>query len=371
MDRFLEIANDPIRYLKEELDGSDRKLAVTFSGIFPLELLDAMGFRAVWLPPILQSQYKQADSMVQVFMCSRARSFVDVVAGHVLPVAAIGAVIDCDAKDVIPGVLKSGGYDIPVSTLRVPISMEGSLAMDFAVNSVRQWVQEAPAVFNRTFDFELLARSCVIRSKVRSKITELFQGIGTDVDPVFAYSAAVSSQVMGPEAFLNALNARPWPKPDERKGVPIILSGSELPHINIVRDLTTLGANILLDDTETGVRAASRPECQAQNEGDKIDTDRMLEAIGAGMIFQKHGPTKVTTAGTRLQGLVSSSMNRGVKVAILGLFKFCDPHAFEAPSIIEQFRMAGIRTLVIEVDKEKGLSAREKTRVQTLLESME
>lgn len=375
MDRFLEIAKDPLAYLKKEVGTAKQGLALTFSGIFPLELLDGMGFRAAWLPPILRNRYTRADSMIQVFMCSRARSFIDVVAGQDIPVAATGAVIDCDAKDVIPGILNAGGHKIPSVTLRVPIRMDRSGSVDFSINAVKQWVQEAQQVFGRKIDAGMLARSCNLRAKTRTRLTEMFHGIGTKVDQVFAYAAAVSSQVMEPQAFLDALDAAPWPKPAKKTAIPILLSGSELPHIALVQDLDAMGARIVVDDTETGIRAASRPaehpHCNDADTRKSFDLEGLLEVIGAGMVFRKHGPTKVIPAGQRMQGLVSSAMHRGVRVVILSLFKFCDPHAFEAPAMIAQFKMAGIRCLVIETDREKGLLAREKTRVQTILESVE
>ncbi len=373
---FLEIARDPIGYLQSWAKGSTRELALTFSGLFPLELLDAMGFHGVWLPPVLRNRYNRADTMLQVFMCSRARSFVDVVAGSELPVAAIGAVTDCDAKDVIPGVLHAGGCETPVVTLRMPIRVDTPAAVDFAVNGVRHWVAEAEHAFNRRLDPDLLAGACALRLRTRQRLSEMFQKLGTEVDPVFAYSAAVSAQVMEPEAFLHALDAAPWPKPDhKRRMIPVLMSGSELPNIKIIEDLAGLGALIVLDDTETGTRAASRPVqhpgCQDAETPPPPDLDGLLEAIGAGIVYKKHGPTKVSPAGNRIQGIVSAALDRGVQAAVLGLFKFCDPHAFEAPALIEQLKMAGIHSIVVETDKETGLLARERTRLQTLLEIVE
>jgi len=372
MDEFFEIARSPLTYLKQTVDSDN--LAISFSGVFPLELLDAMGFRAVWLPPVMRVRYTRADSLLQVFMCSRSRSVVDVLAGQDLPIAAVGAVTDCDAKDVIPGVLEAAGVRVPVVTLRVPIRVDHSAAVDLSIAAVKQWVQEARQAFGRDLDPGLLARSCALRARVRQRITEVFEGIGRDVDPVFAYAVAISSQVMPPDKFLRLLGAGPWPKPS-RGGVPTLLTGSELPNLAMVEDLQDLGALIVADDTETGVRAASRPaehpHCDDWETRSSFDTEGILEVIGAGMVFRKHGPTKVTAPGSRLQELVGLCMHRGVKAAVFGLFKFCDPHAFEAPELIEQMKMAGVRSLIIEVDKEKGLLARERTRVQTLMESVE
>ena len=373
---FIDIARDPLAWLKKDAEASDKGLALTFSGIFPLELLDGMGFRSVWLPPILRNRYTKADSMIQTFMCSRSKSFIDVLAGEDIDVAAIGAVTDCDAKDVIPGILEAGGNRVPSVTLRVPIRMDSSLSVDYSFNAVKQWVIEAQEVFGRKINAKLLAQSCALRTEARAKITSLFEGIGTEVDPVFAYAAAISSQVMEPQAFLDALGEGPWPKPENtRKMVPILLSGSEMPHIALIEELADMGAMVVLDDTETGSRASSRPakhpHCDDAETRDSFDLEGLLEVVGAGLVFRDHGPTNVVSAGTRMQTIVSSAMHRHVKVAILGLFKFCDPHAFEAPSMIDQLKMAGVRSLVIETDKEKGLLAREKTRVQTLLESVE
>ena len=364
MQDLIEVARDPIGYVKRHSSEEGRPLSVTNSSLFPLELLDGLGFYSVWLPPVVQSAFKTADRWIQVFMCANSKSFVDIVGSKQLPIKLVGVPIDCDAKDVILGVLDVAGVDIPELQLKQPIEITSEHAPEYMYKALKDLIKRAESL-GLTLNKDRLIESCKLREMARERLRGYFKNIGDGVDPVFAYSAAVAYQVMPPEDFLKALPDDPPVK--EPSGPRMMLSGAEIPSIEYIKKLQEFGVWIVADDTDTGSRSASveLKDCEYAP-----DVDAALQVIARALIERRHGPTKAGHMQMRVKGIVSEAIKKRVSAVVFLTFKFCDPHAFEIPGIIRMLEGAGIKNLVIEVEKEKTIMPREANRIQTLVESI-
>ena len=94
-----------------------------------------------------------------------------------------------------------------------------------------------------------------------------------------------------------------------------------------------------------------------------------LKAIADSLVLRPlHSPERFVTG--RPAAVADRAREAGAKAAILLHYKFCDPSAFEAPSLVAALRQAGIPSVVLEVDRQPGLSGGDRTRVQTLLEAL-
>ena len=362
---FLEVASDPIAYLSRHTREVGLPVAITNSPLFPLELLDGLGMYSIWLPPVVRPAYVNADRWVQVFMCARAKSFLDIASGRQFPVALIASPIDCDAKDVTLGILQAAGIKTPLLQFRQPIRLDSPSSMQFMYDGLRQVLEDAEKL-GLAFSESLFFESCRLREEARKRLRQVFDGIGREFDPVLAYAAAISYQVMRPQEFLEAFSLSELA--NSRDGLEVFLIGSELPSLAYVQTLHDMGALVVADDTWTGSRAASMRMRLEDCQGDSLEL--ALQGLAQALLEMRHGPTKVGHMSERIKTLVSKGVAKGARAAIFLLFKFCDPHAFEAPELIEAFKGVRIRSLVIEVEKEARLVERERTRLATLIESL-
>jgi benzoyl-CoA reductase/2-hydroxyglutaryl-CoA dehydratase subunit BcrC/BadD/HgdB len=343
---------DPTRIINSR---KDRPLAVVFSSYFPLEILDAFGFYAVTLPNIPITELPNAEAGLESFVCHPVRSWLEVLLGGEIRPALVVTQSGCDARVVLCGVIREALGDVPCLTLSLPIVANDEKAATMAKNALLSFSKDVEDLFQKKLDLERLVDAIAKRQEVRSRCFRVFSSL-EEYDSTEAYKYAIASQIFPPDEFL----ALPLPKKALSNGVYALLSGSSIPSVRFIEDIKSLGIKIAVDDTCTGIRQASR-----QVEEDKD----LFYAIAKSIIFRRfHGPTMVCK--TRQADVVGLAKEKDVKLAILFIYKFCDPHFFEAPALCETLRNAGIFPISIEVDSGEGLLERNKTMLKSALESL-
>ena len=357
-------ANDPVATLNSRVQASGKPLGLAFSSYFPLEVLDALGLEGAFVPPVPKPDYPEAEAIFQAFVCNCMRSAADTILAGGLDVGLLAATTGCDSRLALATTLRTAGVDAPVAMFRLPVIVGSPIAIKQAGAALIEFCAESGTAIGSDLDKDALVLACREREKVRIRLANLFDGLGNNgTGASTVYTAAVAAQVMAPGEFLQAADGDLPVVDNVPTGARILLSGSSIPSPKIFEDLESLGARVVVDDTCTGTRAACRRV-------GPLDGDP-LEAIGASLINRPlHGPTMMEPAHERIRQLVDTARARRVQAAILLHYKFCDPHAFEAPGLVKAFEDASIRCLVLEVDREPALAARDRTRVETLLEGI-
>jgi len=359
-------ASDPLGALESRAAYSGRRLGLAFSSYFPVEVMDALGLEGAWLPPVPRADYPRAESVLQAFVCNPVRSATDIVLGRDLPIGLLASTTGCDARTVLSGIFRTAGMEDPIVLLRLPVAVGTETTTRQFIDALRAFCDEAAGVLGHRIDMATLSESCSAREDVREKFRDLFLRLGDDdVYAPSVYTAAVAAQVMEPRAFLDALGSGPpaRARADDGDGVRVMISGSSIPSPRIIDDIESIGARITADDTCTGIRAACRTV--------KQDSDDLIEAIGKSIANRSHhGPVMLEPDHGRIHGVVDTARERKVEAVIMLHYKFCDPHSFEAPGLAKALDDVGIRSLMVETDRDKGLASRDRTRVQTLLEGI-
>lgn len=366
MNAILEhAARDPVGALRERAEASGQELALAFSSYFPLEVADAFALEGAWLPNLSAPDYPAADAELQSFVCNPVRGAVEAVLTAGLPIGLIATTTGCDARLAMGGVFRQEGVAAPTVMLRLPVMTGVGASLRQAASALRSFRDEAEAALDRRLDPEVLRESCATRQAVRERVADLLDRMGDGVGAVFAYTAALASQVLAPGAFLDAMRGVPDVPRPPTKGIRTLVSGSSLPSLQIIEDLESLGAVVAADDTCTGSRGASRRVEMGR------DDDDLLDAIAASLVGRPlHGPVMVEPGAARVERVVSLARRREVRAAVFLRFKFCDPHAFEVPTLRRALEEVGVACLDLEVDREPGLSPRDRMRVQTMLEAL-
>jgi len=356
-DRLRPAAQNPIEALRER--ARNTPLGLAFSSYFPLEVLDAMGLEGASMPNRPAPDYPAAEAELQTFVCNPVRAAVDTVLSAGLPVGLIATTTGCDARLAIGSVL-GARYSAPAVMLRLPVKLGSVAALRQAEAALAAFCRDAEAALGRALDPDRLAQACTQREAVRVRLTDLFEGLGERTSAMHAYAAALASQVMSPSQILELLDD-PGESGAMRSGPRILLSGSSIPSLQFIADIESLGAVIAADDTCTGVRGACR---RVHPRGDDL-----LNAIARSVLERPvHGPVLVQEPHLRAAHLASLARSRRVQAVVFCCYKFCDPHAFEIPGLRAALQRDGIPSVVVEADREPGLAARDRMRVQALLE---
>jgi benzoyl-CoA reductase/2-hydroxyglutaryl-CoA dehydratase subunit BcrC/BadD/HgdB len=362
IETILNAARRPLEALSARARASGRPLGLALTACFPVEVLDALGLEGALLPALPRDGFPAADAVLQSYTCACVRSIADELLSGSLPVGLLAGTSGCDAQLAVGGALEGAGVKSPMVALRLPIAVGTPLATRRAEAAMAEFVERATAALGRPLDPARLEEAVAMRQQVRERVLALFAGMKDgSVDPALAYSAGIASWVMAPRELLDGL-ASP-PPAASAGGVPALLSGSVLPSPAVVDDLAAMGVRVVADDTETGSRGASRRVAR--------DGGSLLDAVARSTVDGiAHGPVRAEDGRTRIDRVVAAARKAGAKAAFLVNFKFCDPHAFEAPRLMAALRDAGIPSIVVEVDREPGLPSRERTRIQTLVEAV-
>jgi benzoyl-CoA reductase/2-hydroxyglutaryl-CoA dehydratase subunit BcrC/BadD/HgdB len=363
-DRLDVVADDPIAEARSRAALEGRALGLGLSSYFPLEVFDAFGLAGVRMLPRPMDGYPQADGVLQAFACAPVRSMLETLLQADLPIGLVGSTSGCDAVTTVPGILNAAMPSLPVVSLRLPIAVESEAADRHATLALLDLCREAEAILGRPLDLGTLETAVIEREAVRVRVGDLFGRLPLrDIPASRAYAAAIAAQVMAPRAFLALCDAA-FPAdaaPTGTDGIPILLSGELVPSVQWIRDLESLGAAIVSDDTNTGTRDAGRRV--------RRDPPNRLKAIAESLMHRPvHSPERFVSG--RPRGVAARAREAGVKAAILLHYKFCDPSAFEAPSLVAALKEVGIPSLVLEVDRQITMTGGDRTRVQTLLEAL-
>ena len=365
-DRLLVAARAPLEELAARSRESGKPLGIALTTYFPLEVLDAFGLEGALVPPLPREGFALADSVLQAFTCACTRSIADQVLVGGLPIGLIAGTSGCDAQTALTGVLAGAGVKVPIVALRMPIQVGTPSATRHVVAAVAELVERTALALGRPLDAAALDAACTMRQQVREYVTGLFAGLaGGQGTASAAYAAAMASWVMAPRDFLAAVGApgATTAAPAAGDRVRLLVSGSVLPSPQIIDDIEAMGGTIVLDDTETGARGASRRVTR--------DGGTLPDAIARSLVDgSEHGPVRHTPGRRRVEHVAAAARAARVKAALLVNYKYCDPHAFEAPALMASLKEVGIPSTLIEIDREPGLPPRERTRVQTLVEAV-
>lgn len=358
-ERLLEVARDPVANIRARVEREGRPLAIAMSSYVPLEVLDAFGCSAVRWGPVCED-FPRADGVMQAYACSFIRSALEMLLSRNLPAGLVATASGCDVLTAVPGMLSVARPDLATAHLRLPIRVDGAPARQQAVRALVAFCEEVRERLGAPLDLNRLDQAARSRQEVRNRIAACFAGLASGMfSAVPAYGAALAAQSMAPEEWLAAFpGASDLPSAD---GVPVLLSGETVPSLEVIEELQSLGLRIVADDTNTAAREASRRV--------HLEASDLVEAIAVSLVDRPwHSPERLVP--DRPAAVAARAREAEARAAILLHQKFCDPCAFEAPGLAAALREVGIPSLVLELDRQKGLTGGQRTRVQTLLESL-
>ncbi|KKM09065.1 hypothetical protein SY88_20645 [Clostridiales bacterium PH28_bin88] len=331
----------------------------------PEELIYAAGF----LPTRVTSRQEEitdADSFLQSYVCSFARSCLDQgLKGHYKYLDGLVGVHSCDTIRGIYGIWKR---NIPMrftAFLGLPIALDRPEARELVRQEFKALRRQLEEYTGKSITDESIRKAISIYNKNRRLLAQVaalrsdsarFLSGGEFLEVVNAgFSMPKEEHSALLRQLLTAVKNR---KEISRGKVRVLVSGSVMDDALILQLVEETGGAVVADDLCTGSRYFSTV---VSEEGDPLEAlvDHYFQKIFCACKFP------FARRKERLLRLVDEYHIQGV---ILLLQKFCDPHFWDLPALKAAFEERGIPLQLVEYEHRVGSPGVIKNRIQSLIE---
>jgi len=346
-----------------------RKVAGYMCTYTPVELLDAAGYVPVRILGRMGS-VSRADSHLQVFACSLARSALDMaLLGELDFLSLMVFSHTCDTMQNLVDIWAANISDTPVFTISTPVEVDTSHAHDFYRQELARMRRFLEAERGRAITDEELTASIRGYDEHRAMMRRLYALRRANPDRLSGrdmLSVVLSWFVMPREEHARILErlmedveSAEQTLIGDRPRVYVVGSVCSSPdYITVIEDAGCLVAG---DDLCTGSRAFLS---EAPPDGDPLDR------LGRMYLSRSPCPAKHCPGydpGTYILEQARESQAEGV---IFLLTKFCDPWAFDYTYVRERLSNAGMPSILLEIEQHVPPSEQLRTRVSAFAEML-
>lgn len=371
IDEFSAAAADSIGYAKRWKETTGRPVIGSFPMNFPVELVHAAGA----LPVIIQEAedpITDGEAAVFSFYCGYNRSVVDqALKGRFKFLDGIMFADHCVQLLGTADALRWHDPDMPILFNQFVASMDATWAVDEARNSLDRLRLDLDELLGVTVTDAALGASIELLNRNRQLIRRLYTLREEGKLPLTARElqhVIKSSMVMDRERhtrLLEQLVADCEANPaSPRSGMTVYLSGHlcQAPKLALLDLVESTGAVVVGDDLYHGWRYIST---------DVPETGDPLDAI-AHWYFERNRnvpcPTRADGDADWDDFLVRDVRRTGAEGLIVLVAKFCEPHMYYIPEILEAFEREGIALLKLETEHDGMPLEAFKTRIETFVE---
>ena len=252
--------------------------------------------------------------------------------------------------------------------LPMPHGVQNPPAYGYLTKELQTFKKSLEDWIGKPITDEALDHAIQVYNTNRRLLRQIFELRQSDHPPLSGLDAmylALSSQMVDKaehnvllEELLQRLRARPATNGNSH--LRLMLVGSENDDTTFVKMVEDLGADIVIDEHCTGTRYFWN-EVEPQ-------PDR-LAAIAARYIDRPPCPSKDWPARRRITHVLNLAKDYRVNGAVLIQQKFCDPHEFDMPAIVDALKKEGIPSYQLEFDVTLPLG-QFKIRIEAFLEML-
>lgn len=143
----------------------------------------------------------------------------------------------------------------------------------------------------------------------------------------------------------------------------VLIYGCEIDDVAFIQLVEDCGARVVMDDLCLGTRYYW---CDVENNGNLLDNlaSRYLDKVLCPRTFRGEKPEE------RFRYLVDYATEFKAKGIIFYIIRFCDSHAYDAPSLRDYLRQEGLPSLYVEDDYSLATIQPLKTRIQAFIEML-
>lgn len=361
---------DPLASLKKVSEQMGRTPVGLLCPAVPAEIPWALG-GLPFLIPAVSVPGGLADAALQSFCCIRVRSVAELILdGRMGDSAVIASVAgSCDSLQNMASVIRTLRPEARVSMFSLPIARRGESASDFTGSQIMRWADEMADLMGKpALTEDQFADSLEIWENLRAALMELEGLSAAGWLRRSSFLAVARAALMAPpdrslkwieEMRRTAEAADPEPPDDEQ--VRLGLVAGPLDHLGILSDMEDLGAHFVWDDSCTGTTLAAARA---------LGTGSALERLARRLTTEFICPVVFGSGSVRHRRFVDRMAERSARAALLLIWKFCDPHAFDNALFKRRFKEQNIPFLELELDPVMSSRGQMQTRCQAFLESL-
>ncbi len=143
-----------------------------------------------------------------------------------------------------------------------------------------------------------------------------------------------------------------------KKGLRLLVSGSVMDTIELVKTVEALGGSVVADDWCTGSKYFWNP-VESSSDPLRAICKRYLDKAPSSFMFKSKN---------RFAHTIQMAKQFKAEAAIIFSLKFCDTHLFDAPQLVEELEATGLPVLSLEWEHALSGVAQLKTRIEAFLE---
>lgn len=308
---------------------------------------------------------KLADIHLPINTCSFARSCFDsALKEDYTYLDGFITSSSCDNRDKIFDMWK---YHVKIPYLHfinTPHS-RSEAGYNFFYDEVLRFKKSLEEAFGTSISTRAIRNAIQVYNENRSLLRKVYDLREKDpplISGVEALEIVLSGMVMSKDKhsdlikqLLSTVANRPNPP---RKGVRLLVSGSIMDNVNLLKIVESVGGNVVADDWCTGSRYFWD---LVENDNDPISAiaRRYLGKIPSSfMLEQAEG----------FEHTISMARQFNVEAAIIFVLKFCDAHMFDAPQLIQRLKANNLPVLYLQWEHSLSGIAQLRTRIEAFME---
>lgn len=373
LSRFKDIVEDPVGSVKKFSESEKKPVFGYFCTYTPEEIIHAAGaipFRITGENRAVE----RADGHLQSYSCSLVRTGLDMallgkldfVEGTVFPHT-------CDSIQRLSDIWKVV-IGLPFhADVVLPVKLNTESARKYMIEEIERFKKSLEKHLSKTISDEDLKKSIAVYNEMRDNLARLYK-IKSDAPKSISardVSNCVKAAMYMPveehnrlmKELIEDLDAGAEKVLKEGDVPRVIFSGNLCVFPDVLDFVEDAGAYVVGDDMCTGYRYFV-----TKVDGKKLGKLGPIEALSDRIIERpicaaKHNPD--FDRGKFLKGLVDENRVDGV---IFLLLKFCDPHSFDYPYLVESLNEIGVPHILIEAEMDNPALGQLKTRMEAFVE---
>ncbi len=335
---------------------------IAASGALPVTLFGGRG----------QVEIDHADSHIQSFVCSIARSTLELgLAGHLGWLDGIVFPSICDVARNLSGVWQHNFPDTRVFYLHLPQNVESAAAAAYYRTELDRLGDYLAEATGQEVSDESLRSSIRCTNRNRTLLGEFAERRATEPErwPLsHLYALAGAGNVLPREEhnrlLERALELGETNSSPKRDLVRVALRGAfcEQPPLELLDVLEETGCAVIDDDFEIAARFFTAP---VEESGDPL-----AALVGAYLQAAVLSPVKHPGRRSRSDGLLGLCREKNIQGVIFASPKFCEPALYDSVLLKHALERAGIPSLEFEYEEKMTVFESVRMQAETFVESI-
>ena len=329
----------------------------------PIELIFACGYRPI---RIMGGRGKtdQCYNYLPEFICPfMKRAFERAIDGSYQKLSGIIQSYTCDAVCGCQGVWQNNFSNIPVHSVALPYN-DNEDSRNFYISEFQNLIKNMGKNYDEGLETALQEALNLYR-QIRENIQMIFSLCASgrlDLSSMQRWYMVQAGFVMEPGQYLACLDklleeANERAVADDPR-IPVLVSGSEVGHPDILSAIESNNMKIVWEDHCTGIRGADPVDGCGKDPLERL-ADRYMRR------FPCASRSRAEDRWARWERNLNGQNIRG---AIFILQKFCTPHLSDIPHMRTQLQKKKIPSLVLEMDESWEVSGQIQTRLEGFME---